>query len=552
MIAVRTLQIAVHTLHAGRPRALDLDAGLLAAGDAPIVAYLDDDCRPGDGWLDALEAAWAAADPDVAVIGGPIAVRVDGPRPEWCSDDLLSTFASQSEPGTTFHAGNASFRAEALRGAGGFWPARGHPLGRDWFAPEHEAQRELQRAGWQAQWAPDAQVTRYVTPRLGRALHARLRTGARCAVVGAKTDGALRAGLVFAAGVPLARSRRLAADRAARAAERLGAALGGHWAQADFEPIASSTPFRASVPLPPAPQRRFAGRPSGPRSLILIYHRVIERAHDPMGMCVAPERFAAQLDVLGDALVGLERVVAGDAPDGSVVITFDDGYVDNLTQAAPLLAGRPAMLFVCTGLERFWWDDVWRLMDRHPGGRVAVGDRAWWPRNDEQRAFAARQIMAQLLPRHPDEVDAAMEQLGREPTGPDEDRRMTVAELRVAAHAFTIGAHTRRHPCLARLSAAEQYAEMAGSREDLSAWLGVDPCLISYPFGVPGSDVDATTLRVAREAGFTGGAVNASGAVAARHDVFALPRVPAPDLGADAFASWLRGAREGTGAPVQR
>jgi peptidoglycan/xylan/chitin deacetylase (PgdA/CDA1 family) len=544
----RSLQITVHTLSGKRPRALDLNAGLLAAHDADVVAFVDDDCRPDDGWLDALCAAWAAADDDVAVVGGPITVDTVGARPAWCSDDLLSTFASQHEPQPTYHAGNLSFRTQALRGVGGFWPARGHRLGRDWFAPEHEAQRELVRAGWNAQWAPDAAVTRLVTPGLTRSLHFRLRTGERAAVVGEPGDDALKSALRFAAGVPLAGSRVAAVDRAGRAAERFGAALGGRFARRDFQAVAAATPFRASVAQPPARPRRL-GR--GPRSLILIYHRVIDRVYGPEGLCVSPANFARQLDVLGDTIVELERVIAGDAPDGSVAITFDDGYVDNLAHAAPLLAGRPATLFVCTGLERFWWDDLYRLIEDRSGERLTARGGAWWPRDRAQREFVGAQIVPQLVALHPDDVEAAMNELGRAAVGRDEDRRMTVDELRVAARTFTIGAHTRRHPGLARLAPDEQYEELAGSREDLERWLGVRCDAVSYPFGVPGFDVDRTTLRIAREAGFTGGVVNVSGAIAARdRNAMALPRVPAPDVGADAFAAWLRDLRAVSAAQV--
>ncbi len=543
------LTVAVHPLYSDRPRALDLNNGLLAAGDADIVAYLDDDCRRDERWLDALAEAWANADDDVAVIGGPIDVQVDGRRPAWCSDALLCTFATQSEPGATFHAGNASFRTAALRGVGGFWPARGHALGRDWFAPEHEAQRELQRAGWRSAWAPDALVTRHLTPRLASVMHTRLRTGARNAVMGTPKAQPLRAALTSAAGVALTRSPEIAGDRAARAFEHVGMALGSRLVAADFDAITSSTPFRASVPLPPKRRRAVRRARRGPQSLVLLYHRVIDKPYGPAGLCVTPQNFAAQLEVLGDALVGLDHVIAGDVPDRSVAITFDDGYIDNLTHAAPLLDGRPATLFVCTGLERFWWDDLWRLARELPDGRVAIGDRAWWPRSDEQRAYVAGEILTQLVAAHPDDVADAMGQLGPIGDAP-EDRRMTVDELRVAATSFAIGAHTRRHPSLAKLPAAEQYAEMTGSREDLKRWLGVDARLISYPYGVPGCDVDAVTIRAARAAGFAGGVVNGGGTVAAGHNPFAVPRVPAPDLGADAFAQWLRGVRGVTAAAV--
>jgi peptidoglycan/xylan/chitin deacetylase (PgdA/CDA1 family) len=51
-----------------------------------------------------------------------------------------------------------------------------------------------------------------------------------------------------------------------------------------------------------------------------------------------------------------------------IVVTFDDGYADNLDIAAPLLARHdvPATVFVATaGLEEgalFWWDELEALV----------------------------------------------------------------------------------------------------------------------------------------------------------------------------------------------
>jgi peptidoglycan/xylan/chitin deacetylase (PgdA/CDA1 family) len=50
-----------------------------------------------------------------------------------------------------------------------------------------------------------------------------------------------------------------------------------------------------------------------------------------------------------------------------VVITFDDGYLDNIENALPILheAGLPATFYIATGYvgsdREFWWDDLERL-----------------------------------------------------------------------------------------------------------------------------------------------------------------------------------------------
>src|SRR5262245_49981502 len=89
------------------------------------------------------------------------------------------------------------------------------------------------------------------------------------------------------------------------------------------------------------------------RVLVLLYHRVAELPSDPQMLAVAPDRFAQHLAIVqrqAQAL-RLEQLVRGvrkgHVPHRGIVITFDDGYADNLDNAAPLLEqyGIPATVF---------------------------------------------------------------------------------------------------------------------------------------------------------------------------------------------------------------
>ncbi len=96
----------------------------------------------------------------------------------------------------------------------------------------------------------------------------------------------------------------------------------------------------------------------GERTLrVLMYHKVNDLRPNPT--TVPTETFAEQMELLGGlgyVPVSLERVrdhyVEGTPlPAGAVLITFDDGYRDNLANALPILQrhGFPAVVFVPIG-----------------------------------------------------------------------------------------------------------------------------------------------------------------------------------------------------------
>ena len=166
----------------------------LAECSAEVIAYLDSDVVVGDDWWHALTAVWAGADRLLACAGGPLRPRFAGDEPAWLRPGLLGALggldygdeALELDPATdTLLGGNVGFRAAALRGIGGFWPARGDDDQVDWFSEEHHAQRELARAGWRSRYEPDLAASRLAdgaTPRV--LLRRRFRYGARMALVG--------------------------------------------------------------------------------------------------------------------------------------------------------------------------------------------------------------------------------------------------------------------------------------------------------------------------------------------------------------------------------
>src|SRR5687767_7178597 len=85
-------------------------------------------------------------------------------------------------------------------------------------------------------------------------------------------------------------------------------------------------------------------RPSRPRPVILMYHRIARPSADPWGLAVRPDHFEEHLSVLRRRRSPLPmsefvtRLEHATLPADAVAVTFDDGYVDNLLHAKPRLA----------------------------------------------------------------------------------------------------------------------------------------------------------------------------------------------------------------------
>ena len=104
-----------------------------------------------------------------------------------------------------------------------------------------------------------------------------------------------------------------------------------------------------------------------PQGAILLYHRVADEPLDPQLLCVSPAHFDEHLQVLRRCCRPMRlgslasRYRFGLAPDRAAVVTFDDGYADNLIGATPILERNdiPATVFVASGSvgksAEFWW-----------------------------------------------------------------------------------------------------------------------------------------------------------------------------------------------------
>jgi GT2 family glycosyltransferase len=143
----------------------------VAAGD--ILAFTDDDVNVADGWLTALRAA--IRDPEVALVGGPVAPRWEAPPPRWLRRAtesygklaaplaLLDYGPSVVDLGVrTVIGANMAVRRTTFLQIGGFSPHLGKLRGSLLSGEDRELCRLVQAGGSRAIYCPDAAVRHWV------------------------------------------------------------------------------------------------------------------------------------------------------------------------------------------------------------------------------------------------------------------------------------------------------------------------------------------------------------------------------------------------------
>lgn len=193
------------------------------------------------------------------------------------------------------------------------------------------------------------------------------------------------------------------------------------------EPAASPAFAEAPLPTPPGVYSWTLKVP------ILMYHYLSTPPEDAdiyrVDLSVSPESFREQLSFLKENgystvdLYDLSRAITNQAelPEKPIILTFDDGYIDNYEYAFPLLRefDYKATFFIVTD-----------FVDK---GRAGYMD---WPMIEEMAAAGMR-----------------------------------------------MESHSRNHPDLRTLSRDGLIWEMLGSRETLAAHIGYTPRYFAYPGG---------------------------------------------------------------------
>jgi peptidoglycan/xylan/chitin deacetylase (PgdA/CDA1 family) len=283
-------------------------------------------------------------------------------------------------------------------------------------------------------------------------------------------------------------------------------------------------------------------------TLILCYHRIAEGVEDPFHLCVHPGNFAAHLEeisrsrepsTLADVRVPSRRP--------RVVVTFDDGYRDNLTNALPIAEskGVPVTFFVTSGIlgnhNGFWWDRLVTLLRARPPQvrelDLPVGDRSVrLPVGSSGIRADLDSVRRHLMPLRVTEIERALDavseqwQVGSAP--PSDAGTLTPGDLRqlAASDIATIGAHTADHVRLRDRPAREQQDTISRSKGELEQSVGRVVLHFAYPFGHR-DDFDDRSVDAVRSAAFDTACTAIPGTARSSTDPYRLPRRLVMDWG---------------------
>jgi peptidoglycan/xylan/chitin deacetylase (PgdA/CDA1 family) len=294
---------------------------------------------------------------------------------------------------------------------------------------------------------------------------------------------------------------------------------------------------------------------------VVTYHGVLPEGYEPIdsgfdGNLVTAQALRQQLRLLKSkySLISPQEMrewLLGrrELPRRAVLLTCDDGLLNNLTDMLPILReeGLPC-LFFATGASagemrtNLWYEELFLILLRAPEGdfeiscegisiQVQLTSReqrraTWWKsvKRLSQVDYKSRQSF----------IHAARVHFGTEAWQPCADEKsascrrfglMTAPELReLIVKGMTIGAHSMSHPALSQAPLDLARAEISESGVRLGVALGERPWAFAYPFG-DAQSVTPEILKMPKEAGYEAAFMNFAGGLGSELPVFALPRI---------------------------
>jgi peptidoglycan/xylan/chitin deacetylase (PgdA/CDA1 family) len=321
--------------------------------------------------------------------------------------------------------------------------------------------------------------------------------------------------------------------------------------------------IKASQFTPPTSISKKKSEISLTTPLVLLYHRVADDLIDSQLLAVSPKNFDFHMKELAENYRVLpfyeliEELRQGVLKPDTVALTFDDGYLDNLTNAVPLLEKYKlhATIFISSGMvgseEEFWWDALERVFltgnTLPPTLSVSSpqGEKTWDLTTAKGRLKAYDEICDILRSDSFEDIQKSVKDLyewaGIEQTARSSHRILNESQLQKLAesHFIEIGSHSVTHTRLSILSPEKQQQEIRESKQQLEAFIKKPVRLFSYPYGT-NADFNHETVSIVSQEGYEAGIANIQGNIVAPINLYAIPRRLVRNWSGDVFAKWMK------------
>ncbi|MET1256758.1 polysaccharide deacetylase family protein [Aliikangiella maris] len=298
-----------------------------------------------------------------------------------------------------------------------------------------------------------------------------------------------------------------------------------------------------------------------PNWLVLMYHRIVtdRKQYDPfsLGMCVEANVFDMQLRYLKKHFTVLpvsevmRKITQHEPlPPNVVSITFDDGYKDNLLNAAPILQQHQvnASVYIATNIlygEVFWWDRVIQIFAESQCAdfEIEIESTTYHVRRDRS---GVEWLLAYLWQLNSEIKEQIINQLlaGKNIVKDLSLLYLNEQELQqITQYNFEVGAHTCSHPNLSLMKQSDIESELIGSKQTLERILQTEINGFAYPGGYIGDQ----TIDVIKKLNFEYALTTITGVNSFEQNPYLIKRMGMPDSSLSDFKRCLSnvlGSRE--------
>lgn len=292
--------------------------------------------------------------------------------------------------------------------------------------------------------------------------------------------------------------------------------------------------------------------------IILTYHRVLTDVphypYDP-AMYVTAATLEMHIRELGQSFefVPVDDILSeGKGRGRRCAVTFDDGWLDNYTNALPILREYhvPATVFIPLGMigtdRRFWFHEIWevvRQVSKTPGEQRAIRHFAHeipeWT-GQELDVNGVCDLIGWLKHRSADQLDEVVARAYHALELQQNPSRYLVSwdQIReMGTQGIRFGSHGLHHYILPRIASDVKAKEVRGSYAMLQG-LNVP---LSHVFCYPNSDWDPESIACVEESGYMGAVGGSLGYVGPQSHPFMLNRIPLHnDISCTPSLLWFR------------